>query len=159
MLDLAEVTALITREAMLLDRRCWREWLDLYSEDSVFWMPAWLDEDTTTSDPDAELSHIYYKGRHNLEDRVWRATSGMSVASDILARVCHQITNIIVEGPDSATAAFCSHIYEPKRQRQRSLFGRYDYQFVSQAGELRIAAKTITLMNDRIETVADFYMV
>ena len=78
MLDLAEVTALITREAMLLDRRCWREWLDLYSEDSVFWMPAWLDEDTTTSDPDAELSHIYYKGRHNLEDRVWRATSGMS---------------------------------------------------------------------------------
>ena len=57
---------------MLLDRRCWREWLDLYSEDSVFWMPAWLDEDTTTSDPDAELSHIYYKGRHNLEDRVWR---------------------------------------------------------------------------------------
>lgn len=157
MLDLAQATALISREAMLLDQRHWREWLDLYSEDCVFWMPAWRDGDTITSDPDAELSHIYYKGRHNLEDRVWRATSGLSVASDVLPRVCHQVTNIMVEGDDNATAAFCSHVYEPKRQRQRSLFGHYDYQLISQDGE--IAAKTIILMNDRIETVADFYMV
>ena len=36
---------------------------------------------TPTDDPDRELSLIYYRGRANLEDRVWRARSGQSVAS------------------------------------------------------------------------------
>lgn len=150
---------LITREALYLDRRQWDDWLSLYTEDCVFWVPAWRDEDETTNDPDSELSLIYYRGRHNLRDRIWRVTSGLSVASAVLPRVSHQVTNIRVEGQGAVTAAFCTHVFEPKRQRQRSLFGRYDYELRMEEEALKIAIKKITLMNDKIQTVADFYMI
>ena len=53
-----EVAALINREAMLLDRRRWDEWIDLYTEDAVYWVPAWASEEETTTDPDTQLNLI-----------------------------------------------------------------------------------------------------
>jgi hypothetical protein len=71
----AEAEELLYREAALLDEGDWDSWLDLYTEDAVFWMPAWRDEENPTADPDRELSLIYYQGRSGLEDRVHRARS------------------------------------------------------------------------------------
>ena len=42
---LAEVTNLINNEAKFLDRRDWEKWLELYTEDAVFWAPSWSDEE------------------------------------------------------------------------------------------------------------------
>ena len=55
---------------MLLDERRWDEWIALYAPDCEYWVPTWRDEENLTSDPQAELSHIYYANRAGLEDRV-----------------------------------------------------------------------------------------
>ena len=81
MITRAEAEDLIAREGLMLDRRDWDGWLALFTEDCTYWMPAWRDEETPTEDPQSELSLIWYQGRHNLEDRVWRVKSGLSVAS------------------------------------------------------------------------------
>jgi len=60
MIGTDEAAALLYREALLLDRGDWDEWLQLFTDDAVFWMPAWRDELTPTADPDRELSLIYY---------------------------------------------------------------------------------------------------
>ena len=37
----AEAENLLYREAALLDEGSWDDWLALFTEDAVFWMPAW----------------------------------------------------------------------------------------------------------------------
>ena len=158
-----EATDLLSREALHLDRRAWDDWLALYTTDAVYWAPAWRDEVTPTADPDTELSLIYYAGRHNLEDRVWRLRSGLSVASETLPRTVHAVTNVLVEeaseGLAKVTAAWTVHQFNAVRQSQHVFFGRYDYALRYDDSGWRIAAKTVLILNDRIPTVADFYSI
>jgi len=154
-----EAEELLTREALYLDRGDWDDWLALYTEDAIFWMPAWRDELNPTEDPDRELSLIYYKGRRNLEDRVWRARSGLSVASTPRPRVVHQVTNILVEDANRVTASFATHLFDKRAERTHTFFGRYDYRLVRTDDGWRIAQKKILLLNDTIPAVVDFYSV
>ena len=161
--DLRGVEKLLYDEARYLDEDGWDEWLDLYVEDAVFWIPAWKTETEVTSDPSRELSLVYYQGRKNLEDRVWRARSGMSVASAPLPRVVHQITNISLcaEDGDEAQIAsnFSVHLYDKRSSRTHLFFGRYNHTLVRQAEIIKIAQKKIILLNDTIPTVLDFYCI
>jgi benzoate/toluate 1,2-dioxygenase beta subunit len=155
----AEAEDLLFREALLIDTQRFAQWLELFTPDVEFWMPAWRDEATTTEDPDRELSLIYYKGRRNLEDRIMRLTSGLSTASSPLPRVVHLVSNVLVleAAEDAATvsAAFTCHRYDVRMHRSDCFFGRYDYQLVLHEGAWRIARKKITLLNDTIPTVVD----
>ena len=125
-------------------------------------MPAWRDESSPTQDPDRELSLIYYRGRRNLEDRVWRARSGLSVASAPRPRVVHAVTNVLVTGGEDeaqATASFTVHLRDVRAERSHVFFGRYEHDLRRVDGAWRIAAKKIILLNDTIPTVVDFYSV
>jgi benzoate/toluate 1,2-dioxygenase beta subunit len=154
-----EAEELLYLEALLIDTGRFDEWLDLFTADVEFWMPAWRDETTPTSDPDRELSLIYYKGRRNLEDRVMRLTSGLSTASSPLPRVVHQITNVLLsgagEGWAEVSAAFTCHRHDVRMNRSDCFFGRYEYRLVNSDGPWRIARKKIFLLNDTIPTVVD----
>ena len=68
-----EVTNLIYRESTLLDRREWDEWIELYTEDAVYWVPSWANEEETTDDPELQLNLIYLRNRGGLEDRIFRS--------------------------------------------------------------------------------------
>ncbi len=155
----AQAEDLLYREALLIDTNRFSEWLDLFTPDTEFWMPAWRDETTTTQDPDSELSLIYYKGRRNLEDRVMRLTSGLSTASSPLPRVVHQVTNVQVIASDSeiadVSAAFTCHRYDVRMNRADCFFGRYEYRLVRVDDAWKIARKMIVLLNDTIPTVVD----
>lgn len=159
LLTRAEAEELLYREALLIDTGRYAEWLDLFTPDVEFWMPAWRDETTTTQDPDRELSLIYYKGRRNLEDRVMRLTSGLSTASSPLPRVVHQVTNVLVTGEDAegahVSAAFACHRFDVRMNRADCFFGRYEYRVVMAGAAWKIARKTIFLLNDTIPTVVD----
>jgi benzoate/toluate 1,2-dioxygenase beta subunit len=158
-----EAETFLYREALYLDRRQWEAWLALYVEDATFWMPAWRDETSPTEDPDAELSLIYYQGRRNLEDRVWRISSGQSVASTPLPRSVHAVTNVLVERSDGdqaeVSASFTVHLFDVRAERTHAFFGRYEYRLVRSGEEWRIAAKKVLLLNDVIPTVVDIYSV
>lgn len=158
----SEAEDLLFREARLLDERRFDDWLAMYAEDVVFWMPAWKDETTPTSDPESELSHIYYEGKSFLSDRVWRLASGLSNASQIPARVSHIVGNVIVDSASETEAtvlsAFTAYHHDPRSDRTHVFFGHYRHVFRREGQGWLIAAKTITLMNDCIPTVADLYM-
>lgn len=157
-----QTTALLYAEGLALDERRWEDWLALYAEDAAYWVPSWKSESETTSDPDRELSLIYYDSRAGLEDRIWRLKSGLSVASNPLRRTTHMVSNIqIVEAEDGAARVKASgavHVYDPRRKTATVFFGLYDYRLRMIDGEWRIAAKTVKLMNDNIPAVLDVYM-
>lgn len=154
---------LLYREAALLDEGAWDDWLTLYTEDAVFWMPAWRDELTPTEDPDSELSLIYYEGRRGLEDRVIRARSGQSVASHPRPRCVHMISNVRLVECKTDTVEIASNfavcLHDVRAERTHKFFGRYRHTLRREAGEWRIGRKHILLLNDTIPTVVDFYSV
>lgn len=154
-----EVTDLIYREAMLLDRRRWDDWLALYTEDAVYWVPAWASEEETTTDPELQLNLIYVRNRGGLEDRIFRIESRDSYASVPLDRTVHVVSNILVEktaGDEvEATANCLVHTYGKKGSMTRG--GLYDFTFRRVDGDLRIARKKIVFVDDRLEGPVDVY--
>lgn len=154
---------LIYREGYCLDSRDWDNWLQLFTEDAVFWVPAWKDENEQTSCPDTELSLIYYEGRQALKDRIWRLNSRLSAASTPLRRTAHMTSNILVHEQTAdhgakVTASFAVFQFDPKRQSDHVFFGNYEYLIRFDAGSWRIAWKKVILANDHIPAVADVYL-
>lgn len=162
--DVAAARAFLEAEGALLDDRLWDEWLALYTEDAVFWVPAWTSEETPTSDPLTEVSLIYHDRRERLAERVWRVRSGLSLASSPLQRTAHMVSGvrIVDEAQDGSTrvrSTWTVHRYDPRRKIQNAFFGRAEHRLVRIDGAWRIAAKTVWLLNDLIPTVLDFYMI
>jgi 3-phenylpropionate/cinnamic acid dioxygenase small subunit len=157
----AEAAALLYREALLLDRGDFEAWLELYTADCLFWMPAWRDDGTQTDDPDRELSLIFYRGRRNLEDRVQRIRSGFSVASVVMPRVAHMIGNVLAEAVDEnrvrVDSSFIVNVQDVRVNRGHAYFGRYEHELRFENGVWKISQKIIRLMNDVVPTMLDVY--
>jgi 3-phenylpropionate/cinnamic acid dioxygenase small subunit len=141
-----------------LDDRDWDKWLSLFSEDVEFWVPAWESEYETTTDPQSEMSLMFYSGRGGLEDRVFRIRTGLSAASTPLPRTCHIVSNIQIaeafEGYE-VTANWVSHAF--RNGETTTFYGTYDYRILEDAGDFLIKYKKIVVMNDLIPTVLDIY--
>lgn len=160
----APAEALLYEEARYLDERRWDDWLALYTEDCEFWMPAWKSESEVTDDPKRELSLIYYASRAGLEDRVERVRSGTSIASIPMPRTHHAVTNVLAEpGSDDHVVRVRSNWtvqqFRPKHQEVVVSFGRYEHELVRIRGDWRIRRKKITLLNDYLNAMLDFYCV
>jgi 3-phenylpropionate/cinnamic acid dioxygenase small subunit len=155
---------LILREAMYLDEQRWDEWLALYIEDCEYWMPAWKADGTPTTNPQAELSHIYYANRTGLEDRIVRIRSGKSPASTPMPRTAHILGTVLpLEVPAAdrlcLRSSWVSHVFFPRSHESHAFFGRYEHELVLREGDWRIAKKKILLQNDYIPTMLDIYCV
>jgi 3-phenylpropionate/cinnamic acid dioxygenase small subunit len=151
---------LLFLEAKLLDRRLWSEWLSLYTDDAVLWVPAWASEDEMTSDPELELNLIYVKGRAGLEARVFRIESRDSYASLPLARTAHVVGNVrleeIGETQVAVSATWMTFVYDHRRGKQVH-GGWYEYLLRPTPAGLRIARKKVIFLEDRIEGPIDLY--
>ena len=152
--------ALVAREARLVDERRFAEWLALYTPDCEYWVPAWHG-DAPIRDPRTELSLVYYDSRLGLEERVWRITSGLSAASNLIPRTAHVVGSVDIIEADAERAvvhaAFTAHTYRP--ERTYAFFGLYDYLLRRTPEGLRIAKKRIVVMNDIIPNVLDIYSI
>lgn len=159
---IAIATDLLCREGRHLDSRDWDAWLALYAPDAVYWVPAWRDEGTQTSDPDTEISQIFHDSRRGLEERVMRVRSGKSVTAVPLLRTTHFVSNIEArietDGAIAAQASWMVQVYDPRRERQYGNFGRYELRLIESANGWLVARKIIRLQNDCVPALVDFYL-
>jgi len=158
----AEVADFLYREARLLDQQRWSQWLDLYAEDAVFWVPAPRMSGGYTDDPEFELNYIYIVGRAGLEARIVRIETNSSMASTPPPRTCHMIAGVAIEkASEHAIHAAASwqvvSFAEQRGQQLRS--GSYDYLLRRAGGSFVIARKKITLLEHVIDGYFDVYSV
>jgi 3-phenylpropionate/cinnamic acid dioxygenase small subunit len=158
-----EVEDLINREADLMDRHQWNEWLELYTEDCVFWIPSWNTEEEMISDPEVEINTMYIVGRAGLEARVFRMTSRDSYASLPLAWTSHVIGTIRLLGQNEAgdlTASAKWLVLSLDSRRGKMVRGGwYDYALSDTPQGLRIRSKKITLLESMIDGTIDVFQV
>lgn len=156
-------SSVLFREARLLDRGEWSEWVAMYSEDALYWVPAWLDEYETTQDPATQISLLYHSTRRGLEERIARIESRKSITALPLPRTVHQISNLEASEtrPDEVMchSVFSVHVYDPRTGKELNRHGRYQHTLTRVGEEWKIARKIITLANDKVATVLDFYSI
>ena len=159
----AEALGLIYEEADSLDERRWDDWLALFLPDCEYWMPMWETEEALNTDPQRQLSHIYYASRAGLEDRIVRIRSGRSPASSPIARTTHMIGRTLeadaVGGGLEVRTSWSCHVFFPVVSRDHTFHGRSRYVLARKDGALKIAKKKIELMNDYIPSMLDVYCV
>ena len=156
-----DVLDFLYREARLLDDRQWDEWLTLYSEKVVYWMPAWDDDDQIVEDPQSEISLIYYPNREGLEDRIFRIKTERSGATMPEPRTNHAITNveIVAERGGEIDVRFNWHTLSHRYKETQGFFGTSFYTIATDGETPLITNKKIVLKNDYIHQVIDIYHV
>jgi benzoate/toluate 1,2-dioxygenase beta subunit len=160
-LSYADICAFLYREARLLDDREWDEWLTCYAPQVEYWMPAWTDDDALTTDPQTEISLIYYANRKGLEDRVYRLKTERSSASTPEARTSHFIANVevIAARGDTIDLRYNWHTLSHRYQHTDQFFGTTFVTLDASSGAPKILKKTIVLKDDYIHQVIDVYHV
>ena len=161
---LAAGIEVLSREAVYLDEQRWDEWLALFVPDCEYWVPSWKNEEELTSNPQAELSHIYYANRAGLEDRIVRIRSRRSPASTPMPRTAHILSGFLpLEAPQAQRirmrSSWVCHVFFPRMHESHAFFGRAEHELVQRDGNWLIARKKTILQNDYIPTMLDIYCI
>ncbi|MGH6741330.1 MAG: aromatic-ring-hydroxylating dioxygenase subunit beta [Bradyrhizobium sp.] len=142
----AAVEAVIQREARYLDLQRWDDWLNLYTDECEYWVPA----SPGQTDAKTQVS-LFYEDRTLMETRLKRLVhpSALSLAKPI--RTSHVVGGITIEddgargGEIVATSSF--HMLEQHGERQRLFGGLYTHRLQQSDGTLLIRAKRVDLIN------------
>jgi benzoate/toluate 1,2-dioxygenase beta subunit len=145
--DLAErdlFRGLLEREARLLDRLQFREWLQLYTDECLYWVPG----TPNGGDPRREIA-VMFDDRRRLEDRVFRLTTGFAWSQAPSSRTVRMISNVEVfasENPDQRLVRSNFLIHEFWDDETRALPGWAGHRFRRIDGAWRISAKQVNLL-------------
>jgi len=153
------ICAFLYREGRLLDDKQWDQWLDCYHPDARFWMPSWDDDDQLVTDPQREISLIYYPTRQGLEDRVFRIKTERSSATMPDTRTSHNVSNVEIESEqDGRYTVRCNwHTLSHRYKTDFSHFGMARYVIDFSGARPLIVDKYVVLKNDYIHQVIDIY--
>jgi benzoate/toluate 1,2-dioxygenase subunit beta len=157
-----EVEQFLYAEARALDDRDFETWLEFYAPSAEFWMPAWDDDDTLTTDPQREISLIWYGNRGGLEDRVFRIRTERSSATSLPEpRTGHNITNveILKQEGDTAEVRFNWFTLYFRYDTVNTYFGTSFYTLDVSGPRPLITYKKVILKSDYIHHVVDIYQV
>lgn len=151
-----EIEDFFYAEADLLDEREYEKWLDLLTEDIVYWMPmrknvAYRDRDKDITDED-DLAWMH-DDKETLIKRVKQIQTGIHWADEPISRVSHVITNIRLAEPITSlgdgktTMTKCRFIVYRNRVEDETdlLVGRREDTLTRIGDELKIAKRKIIL--------------
>ena len=157
--SIEKISQFLFQEARFLDDEQWDDWIECYAPSASFWMPAWDDDDQLTTDPQSEISLIYYPDRQGLEDRVFRIKTERSSATMPDTRTSHNISNIEVIERDGnkVTVRFNWNTLSFRYKTNYSYFGMSRYEIDFFFFLPKILSKYVVFKNDYINQVIDIY--
>ena len=159
-LSVEDVRQFLFAEARALDDKDWDAWLAFYAPDAEFWMPSWDDDDKLVTDPQSEISLIYYAHRGGLEDRVFRIRTERSSATSLPEpRTSHNISNveIVAQSGGECHLRFNWVTFSYRYKTVDTYFGTSFYTLDTSAVRPVIKRKKVILKNDYIHHVVDIY--
>ncbi|MEM9879242.1 MAG: aromatic-ring-hydroxylating dioxygenase subunit beta [Pseudomonadota bacterium] len=140
-----ECEALLLYEARLLDTRQFEAWLNLLTEDCVYWVPADIDADPRT------VVTVSFDDRRRLEDRIIRLETGFAHNQLPDRRMRRMITNVEAwEAEDGYTRRVMAneHVFEHRTGKPRIEYvAGLDYWLEKVGPRWLIKVKQVKLLN------------
>jgi 3-phenylpropionate/cinnamic acid dioxygenase small subunit len=146
--DHQAVVEFLYREARLADEARYAEWLALWTDDAVYWVPASTD---SAADPETRISHVY-DNRARLETRIKLLQTGHRYSQEPASLMRRLISNIEVEEErDGRLVAGSNFILaELSVQAKAEMHwwvGRVTHHLRRVDGALRMKLKKVVLIN------------
>jgi benzoate/toluate 1,2-dioxygenase subunit beta len=143
--DQQKVEQFLFREAQTMDEHRFDEWLALWSDPALYWVPSNRDE----LDPAREVSLIY-DDRVRLQFRIARLKSGFAHAQEPRSRMRRLISNIEIE--EAANGEIVTHsnfiLAELRRGKQDLFAGRTTHRLRPENGSFKLISKKVLLVNN-----------
>ena len=146
--DHKTVAEFLYREARLADEARYAEWLALWTDDAVYWVPATTDPG---ADPDTRLSHIY-DNRARLETRIKLLQTGHRYSQEPASLMRRIISNIEVEekmegGFVAGSNFILAELSVQAKSEMHWWAGRATHHLRRVDGLLRMSQKKVVLIN------------
>ena len=134
---MSEIEAFVLREARLLDERRFGEWVELFAEDGVYWIPTRPNQGS----PHEALS-IIYEPKPLLTVRVERLARGEMHVQSPPSRTVHHVSAVEVEGDEARSSLI---VAEWRAGEARWFAARVAHKLRKEANGLRIVLKRVDL--------------
>ncbi len=134
-----ELEAFVLHEARLLDERRFAEWLALFAEDAVYWVPTLPGQ----ASPQEALS-LFYEPKALLAMRVARLERPDMHAQTPVSRTVHHVSAVEVAELEVRSALV---VAEWRAGETRWFAGRVLHRLRREAGALRIVLKRVDLID------------
>ncbi len=140
------VEQFLYRQAEILDDKHWDEWLDLFTIDGRYWMPA--SEEQTKGDG---VPNIFYEDLDLMKVRIKRVNHPRAWSQKPPHRHCHVVSNVVIEKHDPAsgdvTVRSRFHMAEFRRDNTRHFVGKYRHELKKTAAGYKIKLQRVDLVN------------
>lgn len=143
---LEDVTQFVYHEARLQDEHRYDDWESLWTDDGVYWVPANGDG----GDPEKVMS-IIYDNRSRIALRIRQFHTGKRFSQTPQSRLRRLISNIEVLEDDGRELSVGSNVLIFENQTRGDVLwaARTEYRLRRMDGQLRMARKTVNLVNNQ----------
>jgi benzoate/toluate 1,2-dioxygenase beta subunit len=141
---LREVEQFLYRQAELLDGKEWQGFIDLFTTDGVYWMPASPEQITWDGVPS-----IFAEDRNLMTVRMKRLTHPHAWSQAPLWGTNHLVGNVMIESESDGELVVRSrfHMMEFRRDASRHFAGSYRHRLRRTGDGLRIALQRVDMVN------------
>ncbi len=146
-MDLPAIEQFVYQEARLLDARHFEDWLTLFADDAVYWVPAGYDD----IDPTQHVS-IIYDTLAGMQKRVGRLNSGFAYAQEPASRTHRLVSNVEIvsraEDGRELEIATMMLLVELSRHKQTIHSARCEFLLRQQDDGWKIVRKKVNLLKN-----------
>jgi benzoate/toluate 1,2-dioxygenase beta subunit len=145
---LREIEQLLYRQSELLDARLWQDYIDLFTDDGVYWMPVTPEQTEWEGSPS-----IFAEDKHMMAVRMGRVTHPTAWSQAPAWGTSHVIGNVVIESEAAGEPAGAwivrsrFHMMELRRDTVRHFGGTYRHTLVRDHGALKIKLQRVDMFN------------
>ena len=140
-----EVEQFLYRQAELLDGKRWQDYIDLFAEEGIYWMPAKPEDQTWDGMPS-----IFAEDHNLMTVRMNRVLHPDAWSQRPLWGTNHVVSNVVIRnaspsGDVEVTSRF--HMMELRRDDVRHFAGSYLHKLAKANGGYRIKLQRVDMTN------------
>jgi 3-phenylpropionate/cinnamic acid dioxygenase small subunit len=139
-----DVETLLYRQAAMLDAKAWGDWIDLFTGDGVYWMPAAPEQTDWQSQPS-----IFAEDRLLMEVRMGRITHPNAWSQAAAWGTNHLVGNVLIESASADSVEVYSRfqMMELRRDQVRHFAGSYRHSLVRRGTDWKIRLQRVDMTN------------
>ena len=143
-----EIEQFLYRQAECLDARDWQGFIELFTDDGIYWVPA--DPSQTTGDG---VPSIFYEDRDLMTVRMRRLGHPRAWSQKTDWGTNHVVSNVVVERVDPKAGEIHVrsrfHMVELRRDELRHFAGTYRHRLKRTAKGFRIKLQRVDMVNSQ----------
>jgi 3-phenylpropionate/cinnamic acid dioxygenase small subunit len=138
------VEQFLFRQSELLDNKHWQDYIDLFANDGVYWMPVTPDQTEWEGS-----ASIFAEDKMLMQVRMGRVTHPNAWSQAPMWATNHVVGNIVIESETAKEVVVRSrfHMMELRRDSVRHFGGTYRHTLVKKGDDFRIRLQRVDMFN------------